>query len=268
MPEIAEPDVHRVMVYLDAVNQNGYQPTAQELDVYGKQPDRSVTVRGGFAQLAAQAGGLSAIYATLTGTREVESFSAHLVRLRWARESDGRHEITENGAAVLRALNVSATMSDSSVIQTVLGAEDPIAYARVVSTIADMDDVLIVDPYLKIDQLPDLFRLTSVKRILTSSERKSADKKSVPFVAASSIATHEVEMRQDLGNDLHDRYFIPASGAVQMISTSLNGIGLRLSVLTPLDSEASRAVREAHEAIWTGATPMRANPPVSPPPTD
>lgn len=256
MPQLASADVHQALQYLAAVNHAGYQPSAAELNAYGEQPGRTSHVVGS-ASLAAQFDGLARTFAEWVGRRELEAYSAHFLRLKWASNPTGGFVITELGEAVLAALDAEANANDSEFLQTVLGADDPIAYARAIAVLADLGPVMIVDPYVKLDQLPDLLRLSNVTRILSSTERKPLDQKATPFAAAATMAKHDVGIRLDEGNKLHDRYFVPDDGLVYMISTSMNSISAsRISVITPLDEQASAAVRAAQEAIWDGASPV------------
>lgn len=257
MPQLATADVHQALQYLAAVNHAGYQPSAAELNAYGEKPGRSSHVVGGASSLTAQFEGLTRTFSEWVGRRELEAYSAHFVRLKWAFDHGGNFFITKLGKAVLAALDAEASANDSEFLQTVLGADDPIAYARAIAVLADLGPVMVVDPYIKLDQLPDLLRLSNVTRILSSTERKPLDQKATPFAAAATMAKHDVAIRLEEGNKLHDRYFVPDDGLVHMISTSMNSISAsRVSVITPLDEQASAAVRAAQEAIWDSASPV------------
>ncbi|QSB24422.1 hypothetical protein [Curtobacterium sp. 24E2] len=233
MPELASPDVHRALHYLAALNRAGYHPSARELDAYAEQPDRSSRTIGGISQTLMQSGNLGKTFSNIFGRSETETYSDHFVRLAWALKHSSGLIVTAVGRAALDALDTESSATDSGFLQTVLGAGDPIAYARVLGLITELGPVMIIDPYLKLEQLPDLLRLPNVTRIMSSTERKAKGMKATPFAAAMTMARHEVDVRLVEGQDLHDRYFIPDNGAVHMISTSMNGVGLRVSVITP-----------------------------------
>jgi hypothetical protein len=206
-----------------------------------------------------QSAGMGRTIANIFGKYETETYSDHLTRLKWASTHSDGLLATAAGRAMLQALDTESSAIDSGFLQTVLGASDPIAYARVLGVIGDLGPVMIIDPYLKLEQLPDLLRLSNVTRILSSTESKPLDRKATPFAAAMTMATHSVGVRLVEGKELHDRYFVPDDGPVHMISTSMNGIGIRVSVITPLDDPASAAVRAEHERIWTAATSVESS---------
>jgi hypothetical protein len=62
---------------------------------------------------------------------------------------------------------------------------------------------------------------------------------------------------------LHDRYFIPNTGAVRALGTSLGGVGKNVSILTTLGGEASTLLRGLHERKWAEGEPVL--PPVADP---
>ena len=54
---------------------------------------------------------------------------------------------------------------------------------------------------------------------------------------------------------MHDRYLIPVDGPVDMLGTSLNGVGKRPSALVEVHT-GSDEIRRLHEDLWAAARPL------------
>lgn len=241
--ELVNKRAAQVMNMIAAVNTQGYRPSRAEINSYGASPDRLVTE-------------FDPYYEDRHEVWDVETYSTYLERLRWVEFVDDAAALSPMGLAVLRAMQDQGKLDNVSVLETVLESGDPFAYARAIAVLADIPDTLVVDPYIRFDGLTDIMPLSNVTRILTSSERANPSKKAGPFALASAARPGNRQIRIAELSQLHDRYFIPRTGPVRMISTSMNSIGSRIGVITPLGASASQAVREEHERIWTDSVPV------------
>lgn len=252
--ELVNKRAAKVMNMIAAVNTQGYKPSRVEVNNYGSSPERLVTE-------------FDPYYDDRGEFWDVETYSAYLERLKWVEIIEDAAVLTPMGLAVLRAMQDQGKLDNVSVLETVLESGDPFAYARAIAVLADVPDALVVDPYIKLDGLMDIMPLSSVTRILTSSERGNPSKKAGPFALASAARPGNRQIRIAELSRLHDRYFIPRTGPVRMISTSMNSIGSRIGVITPLGASASQAVREEHEKIWTDSVPVESVDAEEPTPT-
>lgn len=249
--EIVDEDTHRVLAYVDALNRQGVKPHATSVDEFAERPGRGHGLRGmaTFArQLALLQPGL------LNPMASGETFSQYLERHGWVRlGANDSVEVTTMGRALLRALNVPAIEADdSAVVEVVLDPSNPFAYAQALNSLTTADDALLVEPYFRLDQLQDIAELTNITRVLLGPGVKPKDRKILAVGLAALEPERSLEVRA--ADNLHDRYLIPASeGPVLMLGASLGGIGKKVSTITPIGPEASRALRVAHEEMWTSA---------------
>jgi len=256
--EIASSEARQALHYLSSVQRHGHSPTAAELDAYagGPTPRFFPAPGSGMMHWTSDFEEFQRSADLRAGRASYESFSVYLVRLGWAAvTADGRLSITALGSAVLGAMNDEAAMDIQMVVAKAIDPDDPFAYAKVIGEIAGTDDAMVVDPYLKIDGLQDLLRLSSVSRVLTSDESRPGRSKPSPKIAvfehmvgASVVAGFELRVLPLA--QMHDRYVIPKSGSVLNLTTSFNSIGQRIGVAVWLPDLPSTAIRNAHDTLW------------------
>jgi hypothetical protein len=251
--EIASPEAHRALVYVNAVNSHGYELSVRELVAYMAAPEPMVT--GGLGQFVT-----ASLYQALEGAfaTKKESLPEWLSRLGWLSTEGSAGSVvrvTELGRAVLLHLNDSELQSDTT-LSIVLDPDDPFSYARVIGTIASHDDALLVDPYLRLDQLPHILYQTSITRILTSTAISKQDRAGLAVALSTHNLDRDFDIRAADRNAVHDRYVIPPSGPIQMLGTSLSGVGKRPSALVTLTTPAD-SIREMHERIWDESPSLR-----------
>jgi len=238
--ELAGKRAGEVLNMIAAVTDQGYEPARTEVDSYGLNPDRLLREYDPYTD-------------EMYDMWDEEAYSTYLLRLNWIQVHDDRVTLSPLGQAILKALQDEGRFESVSVLQTVLGRSDPFAYARAMAVLAGVENALVVDPYLKLPDLIRIMPLANVTRVLTSDERKDFSLKAGPFAAASEATEGIREIRMATTALLQDRYFIPTVGPVMSLSTSMNSIGKRIGVISPLGTAASAAVREEHEAIWREA---------------
>lgn len=243
--EIADEITHRVLAYVAAVQRQGERLTSQQVDMYAWAPDHRVEVTSSIGTSLRWA-------AILTSRSEEETFTDYLERLGWVDISDRQVSITRTGTAVLRALNAPALDErDAPSLEIVLDPQDPFAYARALGELAQIEDALIVDAYFRLEQLIDVTELGNVSRVLTS-RRSNAEMKTLASGLAALPAERPIEIR--LGDNLHDRFFIPPAGPVRGLGTSLNGVGKRsTTLLTTIGHDAGDVIRKLFNDKWRDA---------------
>jgi hypothetical protein len=252
--ELAKPDVQVALVYLTALDAQGYSPTVEELEVYARQPHR----RGPVLTGGVFGSGLSAIAATVAeavkGTKTAvpgEAITDYLFRVKWASNEDGRVVITQLGRAVRKAVE-SQDISDDQVV--VLEPGDPVALGRVVEHFARSGNALLVDPYFRLDHLMLVVGRTVLTRVLTSERVDTADLQGLRTGIEQLTLTRPFEVRV-AGRELHDRYLIPPTGSVTYLGSSMNGIGHVVTAMARI-SDGADELRRTYEEIWTEATSL------------
>lgn len=239
--QIASPHHHRALLYVKVVHGQGYRMTVAELQAY---IDARVILTP--SDFMARLAGMD--------TFVKQGVVSALRDSGWIVVSEGRVEITELGTAVVDAME-DDEVPGVDLINVTLDSNDPFSYARVIGHIARRGEALLVDPYFHIDQLQDVLVNTEVTRVLTSDRESKGRIASLRTALSSSALPRALEMRLAPHADMHDRYVIADSGPVDMIGTSLNGVGKRPSAVVELHT-GSDEIRRLHEDIWDTATPL------------
>lgn len=188
--------------------------------------------------------------------KEAETVIDHLIRLTWL------EKVTESGMSGLRLSKLgrallhdhereSAAREDVSVV--VFEVEDPLAYPLLVGQLANAGDGLLIDPYLKLDDLHRIVVSTSLTRLLVTGVPQNAREVAAmqTYLDSPSLG-RRVEVRSSM--QLHDRVLIAADGSVLTLGTSLNGVGRKLTVLSPIPRNQCDVFHETYEQIWDSAT--------------
>ena len=241
---------YRALRYIWLLNGQGYLPLTLEAEAYFEKPNR------GLPQVRYPA--LDAIQSMLGGltSGDVEPVLRYLERLSWvemvARDDGERVRITPLGTAVCRAMEERRNEADEETA-LVLDPEDPFAYARFTERLGQMTDVLLVDPYFRLQQLLELHQTHSIRRLLIGARLEPGDRTSISLALAALPRIDEVR----LSADIHDRFLIPQAGDVLHLGASVNGIGRKISVLVPLRGSAAAKIRSTHESLWRKAAPLK-----------
>jgi hypothetical protein len=185
-----------------------------------------------------------------------ETLIEQVRRFRWVKATSAGSglQLTELGSALLRADTDLTTAAEV----TVLGGDDPLAWGSLVGTIAEAGQCLIVDPYLKLDQLLVLAQFTSTARVLM--RRPNKDTELVPWRVCLASPDLNVAMRVADPKLLHDRYIVGDTD-VYTLGCSLNGVGRKPTTLVPLSGDVADQVRAIAEGWWDLAEPL-GGPPV------
>lgn len=139
------------------------------------------------------------------------------------------------------------------------------AYATLLGHVAEMGQVLVVDPYLKPEQLFSFLQHTNANRFLIGSRVNNGAVVAVQTLLSSTGWATTPQLRQADPGDLHDRYVV-GDTQVYTLGMSLNAVGrTNTTVLMPLPDDASDHVRGVVESLWTRAQDLA--PPEAPPGT-
>ncbi|MFD7653280.1 hypothetical protein ACFV4N_04805 [Actinosynnema sp. NPDC059797] len=190
-----------------------------------------------------------------------ETFIEHLLRLEWIdKDERGGIGVTPLGRALLRSAEYSNENEDEALEVVVLDSHNELAYPTFVRRLAEMGDALVIDPYLRLEQLLTIKAYTTVSRILISARVKQEERAAMA-VLINSGSDHEIEIRVAANGVLHDR-IVAGRDAVLTIGTSINTIGMQHpTVLTPLPQVAADAFRDHAEQWWDDAEFLAAYPP-------
>jgi hypothetical protein len=255
--QIADVSIHRALAYVDAVSRHGYVLNVSEFTAYASLPTRKTSSRIGDA-LAVQIQ-RSALALALGGERE--SILEWLVRLGWLRSVGIRVLMTPLGRAVLAALEEAGRDEDIPT-ELVLDPSDELSYARLIGTIASAGEAALVDGYFTINSLLDIVQRTQITRILVRPDHTNKGRIEALAQAVNDLRIEKpFEIR--VGDEIHDRFVIPADGNVRFIGTSLNGVGRRIALTGQLDDAASGAIRSLFETAWGKAAVVAATEPAS-----
>lgn len=253
-----------MLAFVDACNTSGYRPTAEEVTLWLRSPQPRLPTNRLAASLAANlAQVLTPIFAGVEpGSGEDDV--AHAQRLLWLSPGD-RLSLTRLGAALLRS-GERSQVDQASVDVLELGREDPLAYPRLVARLASSGTALLVDPYLRLEQLHDLVVETEVSRVLISKQQKASReiRAGIATYLGSPRVARTIEVRASADNDVHDRVLVEDNGSVYLLGYSLNGIkaGAASTMLVRLPDAAAGGQRERAEAWWADAEPVLPSAPI------
>ena len=167
---------------------------------------------------------------------------------KWISVDDGRVTVTQLGRAVVMAADAESPADE--VVQAALDPNDPLAYARLVARLTQLEDVMVVDPYFRATQLLQLYELPTLTRVLTSEKIGKKDLVAIRSTAGVITWDRTFEIRAaPPETGVHDRYLIPRVGAIFQVGTSLKGVGHSFTVMSEMQ-DVSELVRERFEAIW------------------
>lgn len=247
--QIVDERTHQVLAYIDALNRHNLKPTEQMVAVFAKNPFQRRT--------SPMAGDVFKEFRE-RWTQDQESFCEYLERLSLLTRTGDGVELTRYGRALLKTLN-TPVMDDATtdVVEIVLRPENPFAYAQALDALGTPARALLVDPYFRLAQLINIAELDNIERVLLGPLRP-ADCEALANGLGALPEGRALEARR--AKALHDRYLIPKNGGVLMLGASLNGIGKSVSTMATLGPEASQALRQVHESIWSEAERIEPRP--------
>lgn len=189
-----------------------------------------------------------------------ESFVQHLIRLGWMDKNDqGGLSLTPLGRALLRSEDATESQSDAYDV-VLLDAQSELSYPVFVQRLAEVGEAILIDPYLRIEQLLAIRAYTSISRVLVSSQLRREERAGMAVLIESGTG-RPIELRMANHGVLHDRMVIGDSSAFT-IGTSINTIGKQHpTILTPLPATAADAMRTHVDKWWSEAQTIAIYPP-------
>lgn len=197
--------------------------------------------------------------------RNPEPVAHYLLTVGWIRKDGEGLRLTGTGRAVLAACGEEVAQyeaSDPEVADVALDPQDPLAYVQLTRRLQKAGAGLLVDAYFKADTLVWLIESTNLRRILISSRHPKSEKdRQIIAVALATVPNgSDVEVRHTNNPALHDRCVISEHGDVQLLGSSVNGVGRHLTaVMTPSD-DIAKVYRKKYEDLWQKATPVQPQP--------
>jgi hypothetical protein len=171
------------------------------------------------------------------------------------------YSASEQGRNMIRYLDSrndepSAPSNNNELLLLVGKPSDPHFYAGVLSTLNNMDNVLLVDPYLAVADLNVVAQVGKVSRVLTgprpvSDRGESRNDTAARRVALRISAGTNSQMEVRISTAIHDRYALPASGTGYMMGASMGS--RKVTALVELSESATKKLLEEHSEIWSAA---------------
>ena len=143
----------------------------------------------------------------------------------------------------------------------VLGSDDPLAYPRLFGALSDLGPSLLIDPYLRLDQLHHVLANTEIDRVLITGLDSQKKNRVEISTYLQSVKVRKLEVRSSLR--LHDRLAFATDGRALMFGISMNGVGRKTTVLTSLPSTAATALRKEYEQLWNDGEVVASSQPKS-----
>ncbi|GAA4627330.1 hypothetical protein [Cellulomonas oligotrophica] len=237
--ELLPLEAHRTLAYIAAVNRGGAHPSPLAVTEFYE------SARPKLSTLAAYAAGL----AKFDPVGSTEMPIAYFLRMDWIRVDSAGVSLTKTGQALIRALDIKE--QDQEVIEVVLDEGDRFAYARAIAFLRTDSPSLLVDPYLRLEQMIDLDRVRAIERVLVGPRLSAEVLADLRNAAEMYKPQRNIEVRQ--ASSLHDRFLIPESGRVLMLGGSLNTFSRAPIAITTLSDQFSDVVRERYEEVWSTA---------------
>lgn len=247
------PDtVHRALAYVDALNRQGYQPSATEVEKFATRPAPREAIYDDMWSRIATLGNVNRVLGGRTLRERAEPVVGYMNDLGWIqRGSDpARVTLTECGLSLLHALSQVEDHAGDA-LQVTLDPKDPLVYTKLTRTVASAKDGFLADAYFKADFIPWLVEATTVSRLLV---KDTSEKIPLALALGSVVGSRAVEVRMTTDKGLHDRCLIPAAGSVMLFGHSINGVGKALTTVTPLGDGAGDAYRRQYEELWRTAS--------------
>lgn len=196
----------------------------------------------------------------------VEGFITHLIRLGWVESTTetGALATTPLGLALLRTAEAVESEHDGPTT-VILGQDDELAYPTLIGRISEAEAGLLIDPYLRLEQLLAVRAYTRIARVLTSRSVSEKDLVAMAVLINSGGSENPIELRAAAKGILHDRMIVAASGGIDTVGTSLGTVGGKYTtVLSPLPEAVASEMRTKADFWWEQAEVLAVYPPAPP----
>ncbi|MFF3489405.1 hypothetical protein ACFYXC_40170 [Streptomyces sp. NPDC002701] len=196
-----------------------------------------------------------------------EPVARYLLNVRWIVRSDDGIQLTNLGRAILQASGAQEQMEQVRqplVKDMTLSPDDPLVYTVLTRRLAAAGAGLLVDPYFKAESIAWVLEATTIRRILISKKASTKERPIIAVALATLPNGRDLEVRATADKELHDRRVIAADGTVQLIGTSINGVGRHETSMVTPEIAIAKAYRDSSEKLWAGAEKVEPQPLKSP----
>ncbi|MGW4651346.1 hypothetical protein [Kitasatospora sp. NPDC004289] len=238
--------VIRTLWYIDTMEQQRFQLQLADVDVFARtRVPRDID---------------RTIYGFLDSglvTRSPEAVGLYMRKVGWIHlDNESYVSITPLGKAVLAACGEEADVegSGSEVSDVTLDPTDPLVYVHLTRRLSRAGAGLLIDPYFKAESLPFLVDSTSLRRVLISGSSKTKKDRDAMAVALATVPNaSDVEVRHIEDPAMHDRCVIGQDNRVQLLGSSLNGVGKHHTAVISPQPDIAETYRKKYEALWSKA---------------
>ncbi len=197
--------------------------------------------------------------------RKPEPVASYLLEVGWIEPFQEGARLTKIGKAVLTASGQEAAQleaTDPEVADVALDPQDPLVYVQLTRRLQKAGAGLLVDAYFKAESLVWLIESTNLRRVLISSRHPKADRdrQTIAVALATVPNSSDVEVRHTNDPALHDRCVVSANGDVQLLGSSVNGVGRHLTAVITPSTDISAVYRKKYEDLWQSAEPVDPQP--------
>jgi len=252
--DLVDGKLQLALTYVEALEQAGVPLSVEELDGFAVQPT-PLPARRRSSYMAAMQEEYLHDYFIEPG----ETPSAFLLRSKWITVVTGTVRLTGLGRAVLaHARRPQLEKAAAGPLSVTIDPDDPLAYIRIFDLLGSAGSGMLIDPYIRFEELHDLAGLSHVNRVLTSDRTDSSRLRLKHLAHTLGESGTGIEVRTLPHPKLHDRFYIPDTGYAFFLGSSLNSITARPGVIAPIEDEAAAsALRNAYAALWQSATVLQ-----------
>lgn len=157
------------------------------------------------------------------------------------------------GIAVFTAALAEEKASSHGTLEVVGRLNDPYTYSELLTRVNDVQEAMIVDPYLPPEDLRALLRLDNIRSVLTLDKGAAGlqrqDRRKKLGIALGARPEVELRFAPADARELHDRLVLPAKrGEALFLGTSLGGT--QVTVITRLGVETTEVLRAHYTDLW------------------
>lgn len=245
---ILTEEQHRALAFIEACNSHGYGPEPDEVARWLAEPRKPLSDM--YAAMAS--------FSMLGGVLHRGAVTDQLVRLGWVYRADARTRlfISELGEALLRDADAkSAEVTASATV--VLGSDNPLSYAALMSELAAAGSGLLIDPYIRREELMHIVQDTTLTRLLVSEKVKEHNVAAMRSFLGYVPADRGLDVR--IVSEGHDRYMKAEDGQVFIIGSSMNMVALQkaTTVFVPVPEGSCEMFDKLVEDQWSAGEPLR-----------
>jgi hypothetical protein len=244
-------DVHRALLYVLVLNENGAYPTKQNLNdfVQTKLPKSSSSATILSASLSRMVGEIMS-----PKWQKGDEVADYMIAMGWLLEgkNNGLLLLTNLGRAMSVGLEKEESTDEAGATIYSSTPDNPIALSQLASLLNRSDSQMYIDPHLGADQVQWLANNTPVRRMVTR-ERFGPE---ISARLAEVNLPDDLEVRVLTGKTLHDRGAVHANNGVAIIGSSINGMQGKYVAMVDLPANVSGSYLNVLEDIWSRATPL------------